>query len=211
MVDFRTTTALSPLQKKLLRDLWRLRGQVLAIAFVIASGTATLVMSLSTIYALEKTSTAYYQQYRFADIFADLTRAPNQIAKRIRAIDGVQTVHTRIVKHATADIDNFVEPVIGQLVSIPESKQPELNQLAMRAGRWIEPGREDEVILSEPFAESHNLRLGDQIQLIMQGIKRRFTVVGIALSPEFIYSLPPGGLLPDAKRFGVIWVSHQVM
>lgn len=211
MVSLKNLTAISPLHKKLLRDLWRLRGQVFAIAMVIASGTATLVMSLATIYALEQTSTAYYQQYRFADVFADLTRAPNQIASRIRAIEGVQRVQTRISKYATVDIAGFAEPVIGQLVSIPPSDQPLLNQLVLRSGRWVEPRRNDEVIVSEPFAEAHRLHLGDKVQVIMQGIKRTFTIVGTALSPEFIYSLPPGSLLPDDKRFGVLWLARPVL
>ena len=40
------------LDRKVLRDLLRLRGQVLAIGLVIASGVAVLVMSLSTLDAL---------------------------------------------------------------------------------------------------------------------------------------------------------------
>ena len=44
----------------LLRDLWRLRGQAIAIAVVIASGVAVLVMSLSTLEALDTTTRVYY-------------------------------------------------------------------------------------------------------------------------------------------------------
>ncbi len=202
---------LSPLHKKMMRDLWRLRGQVLAIALVIGSGAATLVMSFSTIHALEESSQAYYEQYRFADIFASLTRAPNRLSSQISKLNGVQQVHTRIVEYATVDITGFDEPVVSQLVSIPTTGQPLLNQLVLRTGRWVDPLRDDEIIVSDVFAQAHGLTLGASIDVIMQGSKRRFYIVGTALSPEFIYSLPPGGLLPDNRRFGVLWVGRPVL
>ncbi|MDH3738198.1 MAG: ABC transporter permease, partial [Alphaproteobacteria bacterium] len=129
------------LDRKLFRDIWRLRGQVLAIALVIASGVAVLVMAFSAIEALEGTGTAYYERYRFAEVFAGVERAPEKIATRIADIPGVQNVETRITKFATLDIVGFEEPVIGQLISIPESGQPMLNRLALRTGRPIAPGR----------------------------------------------------------------------
>ena len=62
----------SALDRKLLRDLWRLRGQVLAIGLVIASGVGLLVMSLTSLEALRDTSAAYYERYRFADALVRL-------------------------------------------------------------------------------------------------------------------------------------------
>jgi len=95
---------LHPLDRKLLRDLWRLRGQVLAIGLVIASGVGLLVMSLTSLEALRDTSAAYYERYRFADVFAQVKRAPESLASRIAAIDGVQTVETRVVRSAVLDV-----------------------------------------------------------------------------------------------------------
>lgn len=202
---------MSPLNTKLQRDLWRLRGQVLAVALVIACGVATLVMALSTIEALERTSKAYYQQYRFAQVFANVTRAPQRLSQDIKKIPGVQTVLTRISRIATLDIDDFPEPVIGKVVSIPASGQPSLNQLVMRKGHWISANREDEIILSESFAQAQQLDLGDSISIIMNGRKRPFIIVGIALSPEFIYSIGPGSLVPDDQRFGIIWMGRKAL
>lgn len=202
---------LSALNKKLFRDLWRLRGQVLAVALVIASGVATLVMSLSTIEALEATTDAYYQRYRFADVFAYAKRAPNHLTQKLKAIPGVQSVQTRITSFATLDLPDFKEPAIGQLMSVPAHGQPLLNQLVLRKGRWVSAENKNEVILTEPFAEAHGLNLGDNLSIVMNGRKRQFVVVGVALSPEFIYSIGPGSLLPDDKRFGVMWVSREIM
>lgn len=199
------------LDHKLIRELWRLRGQVLAIAMVIASGAAVLVMSLSTVEALSETATAYYERYNFADVFAGATRAPERLAERIADVPGVQFVQSRISRYATLDIEGFAEPAIGRLVSVPEQGQPRLNQLALRKGRWIEASHHNEVILNEPFAEAHDLGPGDEFAAIINGYRRRLTVVGVALSPEFIYALGPGALLPDDRRFGIIWMGRQAL
>lgn len=199
------------LDHKLLRELRRLRGQVLAIALVVGSGVAVLVMSLSTLEALSETTQAYYERYRFADVFAGGTRVPERVAARVADIPGVQFVQTRITRFATLDIEGFAEPVIGRLTSIPEGGQPELNQLVLRSGRWIEPGRDDEVIVNEPFAEAHGLAPGADLSAIINGHKRTLHIVGTALSPEFIYALGPGALLPDDTRFGVVWMGREAL
>ncbi len=199
------------LNRKLLRDLWRLRGQVLAIAMVVASGVAVLVMSLATLSSLQETAVTYYERHRFADVFARVTRAPEQLAARIAGIPGVQHAETRISKLATLDIAGFEEPVIGQLVSIPEHGESVLNRLALLAGRRVQPDHPDEVVLSEPFAEAHALTTGSRLHAIINGKRRALHVVGIALSPEYVYAIGPGALMPDNQRFGVLWMGRKAL
>jgi putative ABC transport system permease protein len=183
----------------------------MAIGLVIASGVAVMVMSLSTLESLRETSNAYYERYRFADIFSGLERAPLQLKNRIAEIPGVQTVQTRIVKTAVLDIKGFEEPIIGQLVSIPEQGKSLLNQLALREGRLVSPGHSDEVVISEPFADAHELNIGDQLIALLNGTKRTLDIVGIALSPEFVYAIGPGALMPDDKRFGILWMGQKAL
>ena len=202
---------MNTLNRKLLRDLWRLRGQVLAIAMVVASGVAVLVMSLATLNSLQETAATYYERYRFADIFAGVTRAPEQLAKRVAAIPGVQHAETRISKLATLDIAGFAEPVIGQLVSIPEHGESVLNRLALLAGRRVQPDHPDEVVLSEPFAEAHGLTTGSRLHAVINGKRRELNVVGIALSPEHVYAIGPGALMPDNQRFGILWMGRDAL
>ncbi len=199
------------LNKKLLRDLRRLWGQVLGVALVVASGVAVLVMSLTTLEALQETTTAYYERYRFAHVFASAKRAPEQLADRIAEIPGVLSVETRVDKLATLDIEGFEEPVIGQMVSIPEQTGPKHNGLALRAGRMVAPGRPNEVVLSEAFAEAHTFRVDEHLQAIINGKKRTLRVVGIALSPEFVYAIAPGGLMPDDLHYGVLWMGRDAL
>lgn len=200
-----------PLNHKLLRDLWHLRGQVLAVAMVIASGVAVLSMSLSTTEALSETARAYYDRYRFADVFARVQRAPEHLRERARLLPGVQAVSTRVVKHAVLDIAGFAEPVIGQLVSIPGRGEPRLNRLALRTGRLPAADAPDEAVLSEPFANAHGLGPGDHLRAVINGHWRQLDVVGVALSPEYVYTIGPGALMPDDQRYGVIWMGEKAL
>lgn len=86
-----------PLHLKLLRELWQTRGQVLAIAAVIAGGVATLIMALTSFDALTLTRDAYYREAHFAEVFASLKRAPEALRQAIESIPGVQQVETRVV------------------------------------------------------------------------------------------------------------------
>ena len=203
--------AISALDRKLLRDLWRLRGQVLSISLVIASGIALLVMSLSTHEALEETTRAYYERAHFGHVFAAVERAPTHLRARIAGIEGVQSVQTRISKQAVLDVSDFPEPLLGRLVSVPEGEQPVLNQLVLRRGRLVEPGRPDEVILNESFAEAHGLWPGDSIVAIVNGKRRSLRIVGIARSPEFIYVISPYALIPDKQRYGILWMGQDAL
>lgn len=203
--------ALHPLNLKLLRDLWRIRMQGIAIALVIASGAALLIMSLTTIEALEETTAAYYDRQRFADVFASLKRGPERLLDRIAEIPGVQAAESRIVQTAILDIPDFPEPAIARLVSLPDSGGAVLNVPVLRAGRLVDSGRPDEAVIAEPFAEAHGLRPGDRLDAVMKGRKRSLLIVGTALSPEYIYAIPPGGIMPDERRFGVMWMGRPAL
>ncbi|MCB1742671.1 MAG: ABC transporter permease [Gammaproteobacteria bacterium] len=200
-----------PLNRKLLRDLWRLRGQVLAVALVIASGVGVMVMSLTALEALEQTAEAYYERYRFAHVFAQVRRAPEGLAGQIARLPGVQSVQTRVVKTAVLDVRGFDEPLMGQLVSIPTDHPAALNRLALREGRLPSADAPDEVVLGEPFAEAHGLHPGDSLRAIVNGRWRVLSVVGVALSPEFVYLIAPGALMPDEARYGVLWMGHEAL
>jgi putative ABC transport system permease protein len=196
---------------KLFRDLRRLRAQVLAIALVMAAGVATMILGVGTYDSLSQTRARYYEANRFADIFANVTRAPKDLVPEIAAIDGVIAVEPRIVKLAVADIDGMVEPASALLVSLPGLHDPALNRLYLRSGRFPEPGRSDEAVISEGFAKAHGLQPGSAFHVLINGRRRSIRVTGLALSPEFIYALGPGDLMPDERRFGVVWMPEKTL
>ena len=199
------------LTRKLLRDFWTLRGQVLAIAAVVASGVAMWVIAFSTIASLEATQDAFYRNYRFADVFAHVTRAPDRIAARAAHIDGVRTVEARVSGQARLAVPGFGEPVTARLLSLPNRGEARLNRLFLRSGRRPAPGATGEIVISEPFAEAHALHPGSRIAATVHGRQRTLRIVGIGLSPEFVYQIQPGALFPDYRRYAIAWMRRPAL
>ncbi|MEO8467211.1 MAG: FtsX-like permease family protein [Gammaproteobacteria bacterium] len=202
---------MSVLDLKLLRDLKRLWAQVLAIALVIAGGVATIILAVGSHHSLDETRIAYYERFGFADVFAQVRRAPNAVIPQIEQIPGVAAVEPRIAQLALLDIPDFREPATGQFISLPEKREQVLNRLFMREGRMPEPGNEQEVIVTEDFASAHGFTLGSRFAAILNGRKRELVIVGTALSPEFIFAVGPGDIMPDSRRFGVIWMPERAL
>lgn len=199
------------LDRKVIRDLWRMKGQIFAIALVIVSGVATYVMLMGTMHSLKLTRDTFYRDYGFAEVFASLKRAPESLHGRIEEIPGVQRAGTRIAAEVKLEVRGFGEPVTGRLVSLPEPGMAHINRLHLRKGSLPDPARENEAVISEAFAEAHDIAVGDAIGAIINGRWRQLRVVGMALSPEFVLQVRPGALSPDYKRYAIIWMGREAI
>jgi putative ABC transport system permease protein len=200
------------IDRKLVRDLWRLRGQILAIALVVACGIASFVSMLSAYESLKLSQATYSDRYRFAHVFVQLKRSPESLQPQLAAIPGVVQIQTRVVADVNLDILGRNEPATGRLISIPERQTPMLNDLYIRQGRYIQPDKRDEVLVSENFAKAHHLELGDTIGAVINGRWQTLRIVGIALSPEYVYAIQgTGDMFPDNKRFGILWMGREAL
>ncbi len=202
---------LSMLDRKLLRDLWLIKGQGLSIALVIAAGVAIYVLMLSTLDSLELTRAVYYDRYRFADVFAGAKRAPLRLVDEIRLLPGVAAAEPRVVVDVTVDVEGFSDPVTGRLISIPADHRPALCDVFVQKGHYLDPDRDDEVLVSANFAGAHGLEPGDSIAAVINGRRKQLHIAGLALSPEYVYQIRPGELMPDDKRFGILWMEHRAL
>src|SRR5690349_23173890 len=202
---------MSALHRKLVRDLIHMRGQMLAVTLVLACGIATYVTMRSAFRSLEVAQSDYYAAFRFADVFTHVKRAPESLSAALAAIPGVAAVQTRVLMDVTLDVPGLDEPATGRLISIPERRTPMLNDLFLREGRYIEPGQRGEALISEAFASANRLSAGDAVDAVMNGKWERLRIVGIALSPEYIYEIRPSEVFPDNRRFGVLWMSRGVL
>src|SRR5690606_14083363 len=88
------------LNRKLWREIWLMKGQVFAITLVVMSGVATFIMFISTMHSLDFTRSKFYREYNFADVFVNLKRAPESLKDKIKNINGVNQVETRVCANA---------------------------------------------------------------------------------------------------------------
>jgi putative ABC transport system permease protein len=203
-------TGMSALDRKLLRDLWRMRGQALAIAMVAMCGIATFVTMHGSYEALLSSQKIYYEQYRFADVFVNLKRAPVSLLDRVRSISGINEADGRVVFDASLDVPGLDEPASGRLVSLPERPGTGLNRVYLRAGRLPEVGSTNEALVSASFSIANHLKPGDSLHAIINGRKEQLRIVGIAISPEYVSEIK-GNSFPDNRRFGVLWMQRDAL
>ncbi|MCZ8323842.1 MAG: FtsX-like permease family protein [Sphingomonadaceae bacterium] len=197
--------ALPPLTRKLLRDLWRLRGQALAIALVMAAGVGMAVMSYGMMRSLDAARSAYYEGYNLAQVWVPLRRAPDSLARELAEVPGVAGVETRLSGAATLDLPGIAEPVLARLHSLPVR----LNRAVLRSGRMPRAEHPNEVIVSEAFAKAARLAPGDRLPALVYGKRIELVLVGTAISPEHVYAVAPGQIFPDNRRFGIIWMARE--
>ena len=201
---------MSLLDRKLLRDLRAVKSQALAVALVMACGLAMMIMTRSLILSLQTTRDKYYEEHRFAQVFARLKRAPNAVRDQLASIPGVAAVETGIAIQVTLDVPGVAEPAVGLINSLPEHRDAVLNRLYVRSGR-LPAGNANvhELAVGEAFADAHQLRPGDTISAVLNGAKETFRLSGIVLSPEFVFEAPPNAALPDNKTYGVFWMPYK--
>jgi len=201
---------LRPLNRKLVRDIGTMWGQVLAVSLVVACGVGIYVMMHGTLVSLKDTLAAYYSRYYMADVWAPVRRAPLQQVDRIAAIKGVKRVEGRISAGALLDMPGESEPVRGLIVSMPEGKKPRINSVHLERGR-MPAFRSEEVLVARDFMNAHHLKLGDQLDVTLYGVKRRLMISGVALAPEFIYSIAPGEMIPNPRSYAIMWMGYDAL
>lgn len=197
---------MSLLDRKLVRDIAALRGQIVTIALVVAAGVAVFVASISTYNSLLAGRDHFYDEARFPHIFVTLKRAPLSIVPRLQTIPGIGTIEPRIVRDVIVDWPSSPLPVSARVVSLAHRGNEPLARLHMRVG--TAPAAHDAVV-NEAFAESNGIKPGSKIQVILNGRLQRFNVSGVALSPEYVYVVKPGLPIPDDRYFAVLWIDRS--
>ncbi|MBR0552021.1 ABC transporter permease [Stakelama marina] len=197
------------LDLKLFRDLWRMRGQVVAIALVLSAATATYVLSVGVHQSLVATRDAYYARNHFADVFAGMTRAPRSIVARVAEVPGVRRAQGGIVQYARLELPLRTEPIRALVSSVDEMGRDHLNALTLSEGRLPRPDHPEDVVVDEAFAKANALHPGDTIAAQIYGRQQILRIVGTGLAPNYIYALPPGDIIPDERRFGILWMGRK--
>ena len=199
------------INRKLLRDLRLMWSQALTIALVVASGVAGFTACFSAYDALAWSRDLYYTDARFADVFATLKRAPLALERQLEAMPGAAHVQTSLRHIVPVALAQVADPIIGQLIGLDPRTPQGLNKVQLRSGRMILPHRTGsmEALVSEGFAAARQLKPGDSVQALVNGRRETLLIVGIALSPEYIFAGMGGS--PDQRGFGVFWVDRQAL
>ncbi len=196
------------LDKKLWRDLARMRAQVVAIALVVAAGVALFVGLVTMYRSMRVSQHHYYVEQRFADLWSALARAPRSVSRELAALPGVAAVEARILTPVILDVPGMDQPASAVVISVPPQARHRLDDLYLRRGRHVEAGHSGEVMVNEAFAEKNAIAPGASLVAVIGGQRVALRVVGVALSPEYVMAIPPGSLINDDRRFAVLWMAE---
>ncbi len=203
---------MNSLNRKIFRDYKTLKAQVFTVAVLIICGISVLVSSWSSYQSLQSAKDSFYREFRFAEIFADVVRAPSSVLSELARLEGIQTVEARIIREGLVEVSGQTEPALGRLISWAGPEQT-LNQIYLRQGRMPQANTQAasfyEVLVHESFAAAHGLKPGDRLSILLDGRERSLQITGIGLSPEYVYSLSPVAPFPDDKHFGVFWMPRR--
>ncbi|MDO9298484.1 ABC transporter permease [Bradyrhizobium sp.] len=197
------------LDRKLLRDILAMRGQVLTIALVVAAGMAVFIASISTYDSLRAGRDRFYASARFPQVFVTLKRAPLSVVAQLNEIPGVAAVEPRIVRDVILDWPSALLPVSARMVSLTHAGDEPLARLHVRRGTPPEPGDTRTAAINEAFAEANSVRLGTDVPVVLNGRIQNFRVAAVALSPEYVYAVKPGVPIPDDRFYAVLWVDRS--
>ena len=197
------------LDRMLLREIARGGGVLVAIALITAVGIMAFVSMLTTYRNLDQSRASYYARCRMADFWVDLKKAPLAEVELLRDVPGVADLHSRISFSVLVDLADVAKPLGGSVISMPETRQPVINDIVIRQGGYFTPHRLEEVIVSEDFAAARHLAPGDRLALIVNDRRVELLIVGTAIASEFVYLMPPGGMVPEPDQYGIFWVKRR--
>jgi putative ABC transport system permease protein len=199
------------LNRKLGRDVRGSAGVLMTVVAIIAVGTGSFIGLRTAQRILEESQQAYYREYRFADFWVDVKKAPLSAVEPIAALPGVAALQTRIVFDVILDLPGVIQPLTGRLISMPvRGQDTTLNAICLIRGSGFSDNRNEEVILGEAFARQHGLEPGDRLELILNRKRETFTIVGTAISPEYVYMVRgQGDFVPDPQHFGILYVKED--
>jgi len=198
------------LDRKLRRDLRTHLGSLVAIAVVVACGGAAYVAERTMARVLAASQSEYYAQVRFPDLFAQVRRAPESALVRLRAIPGVDRLEARATGEVVLRVPGLREPATARIVGTRAPGEGTLNHLVIERGRSPAADERDATVISAGFAKANGIEVGDTLGAVIGDAWRQLRVVGVGTTAEFVYELRPGDMLPDAKRYGVLWLDAAV-
>ena len=195
---------MSILNTKRKRDVRRQRGQFIAVAITIGLGVMLFASTYDAYLNLDDSYNSTYDRLNFGDMW--VVGADPTFEEDAATITGVETVETRY----EADLPFRVgeSSFIGRVVGYPSDSQPDINQIDVRDGGYLDPDDESKVVIESHMAGEFELDVGDTFEVLVGSDFREVEVVGVAISAEYIWpARSRQDIFPTPGTFGVAFIS----
>lgn len=197
---------------KMARELWQRKGSLASLAAITAMGICLFLAMASNLRDLDRARAHFYSSCQLADFSLSMKRAPNWALQTLAEVDNVRAVRGRVNLPIRLQLTGVDEPLQGTALSLPQVRQPIINDIVLRRGTYFTGRSQEEVLLNDAFARARGLQPGQRLQAVIQGGEYNLLVVGTVMSPEFVYAVPAGGgFTPDPSRSPVLWLPERFL
>jgi putative ABC transport system permease protein len=202
--------ALPKLQRKLLRDIKTAKAQFGAVAIIIVLGVTIFIGTYAAYQNLDTSYEHVYKQLKMADYWISVDYIDERAARQMDEIPGT-VAQGRIVGEVFLELDRETsERVEGRVISLPSNGHPLINDIAINSGRYFTSNSGREVLLEEHLADYYEFKPGDWITIKREDKTARFQIVGIVMSPEYIWVTKSAQEpMPTPRTFGVLFMPQR--
>lgn len=183
------------LNKKLLRDLLENKGANLAAIVVVSIAIMLFVGASISLNTLIDSRDTAYEINNFPDVYAKLISISDKKISSLQNIDKIKSFEPRLVEELKIANTNktirmmSITKNIGKYVLV-EGSAPRENAF--------------EILIDEKFAEANNYKIGQDITLISNGVKKNMKICGTMFTAEGIYSIRDNStIMPNYSIFSL--------
>lgn len=196
------------LDTKRKRDIKAQRGQFLAVSVTIALGVLLFASSYDAYRNLDGSYNQTYDRLSFADI--TVVGVDPGFADTARAIEGIAAAEARV----QADLPMRVSAehnFLGRVIAYPPDGQPEVNQIDVIEGTYLDPDDDSAVVIESHMAEQFDIGVGSTVEIFDGTDWREARVTGVAVSAEYIWPARDNqDIFPPPGTFGVVFISDSL-
>ncbi|MBM4449312.1 MAG: FtsX-like permease family protein, partial [Chloroflexi bacterium] len=202
--------AVPKLHLKLLRDIKSAKIQYGAVAFIIFLGITIFICGYEAYLNLDISYNSYFDRLNMGDYWISVDEIDNRAVRQLNEIPGVAAIG-RIRGDVNVDMGGETgEKVAGHVISLPSLHLPDVNLVQIESGGYFSPEFGREILVENHFADYHKIQPGDWLTLEYQGVKAKFRVMGIVVSPEYLWVTKSAqDAMPSPRTFGVFFMPES--
>ncbi len=154
---------------KLFRDIRASRGQFIAVITVVFVGILVYSSLYMSYQNLGNSTEAYYKSYRMAHVTFTIQGAPQGVVERIRRIEGVKLATGRMTAEVGLDIPGYDERVFGRIVSLPDRREPIVNDIFLIRGSYFKKDIAGQALVEQQFLDYYKIPLRGKFYPVIDG------------------------------------------
>ena len=185
----------------MLRDFKDHKIQFLSIFLMALIGVYAFTGISGEAVGLVDVSTKYYEDTNLADGWIYGEDIDKDIFSDIKGMDQIKDAQREMVVSTVANYSS--DPDIT--LHIIEGKQ-KISTFHLFKGKDFDENDKEGIWIDKRFADGRNLDIGDKITLKFDGKEVSKTIKGIMYSPEYVYYIQEGSLLPDFSQVGYAYM-----